>query len=109
MSEFKRVSTADAFNHLQQGAIFVDIRDLNSYQQAHIPNATHLDNQGIHDFLANAELEDTIIIYCYHGHSSLAAAHFFADQGFSNVYSMDGGFTAWQQDYPSVCDDTVEE
>ncbi|WP_163832389.1 thiosulfate sulfurtransferase GlpE [Spartinivicinus ruber] len=109
MSEFKRISTNEAFNHFQQNATFVDIRDLDSYQQAHIPSATHLDNQSIHEFLANAELEDTIIIYCYHGHSSLAAAHFVAEQGFSNVCSLDGGFTAWQQSYPEACANTIKE
>ena len=108
MSEFKRISTAEAFKLLQQSATFIDIRDIHSYQQAHIPSAKHIDNQGIHEFLANAELEDTIVIYCYHGHSSLAAAHFFAEQDFTDVYSMDGGFTAWQQDYPDTCEDTAQ-
>lgn len=108
MSEFKRISTEEAFNQLQQNTLFIDIRDIDSHQKAHIPSAKHLDNQGIHDFLASAELERPVVIYCYHGHSSQAAAHFFVEQGFTNIYSMDGGFTAWQKDYPNSCESTAQ-
>lgn len=38
-----------------------------------------------------------MIIYCYHGHSSEHLAEMFADFGFKNVFSLQGGFELWQQ------------
>jgi thiosulfate sulfurtransferase len=37
------------------------------------------------------------LVYCYHGHSSQSAAEHFVENGFANVYSLDGGYTAWPQ------------
>ncbi|MBV1871825.1 MAG: hypothetical protein KUG83_04700, partial [Gammaproteobacteria bacterium] len=42
-----------------------------------------------------------IVICCFHGHSSLSAASFFSEKGFTNVYSLDGGYTAWALANPS--------
>jgi len=40
-----------------------------------------------------------LIVYCYHGNSSKSAAHYFCENGFTQVYSMDGGFEAWRLKY----------
>ena len=42
-----------------------------------------------------------MVVCCYHGISSQGAAAYFAEQGFNEVYSMMGGFEAWQSVYPS--------
>ena len=49
------------------------------------------------DFLlsvANAQGE-TVIVCCYHGNSSQAVARRFAEQGFADVSSLDGGYEAF--------------
>ena len=35
------------------------------------------------------------------GHNSLVAAAYLVGQGFSNVYSIDGGFELWRNTYPA--------
>jgi thiosulfate/3-mercaptopyruvate sulfurtransferase len=37
-----------------------------------------------------------VLIYCYHGHASREYAQVFTDFGFSDVYSLDGGYEAWR-------------
>src|SRR6266568_8889111 len=37
-----------------------------------------------------------ILIYCYHGNASREYAQIFSDFGFSEVYSLDGGYEAWR-------------
>ena len=37
-----------------------------------------------------------VLVVCYHGVSSQQAANVIANQGYDNVYSMDGGFEAWK-------------
>ena len=40
------------------------------------------------------------IVTCYHGNSSQSAAAYLVSQGFTDVYSLDGGFELWHARYP---------
>lgn len=83
-----------------QGAVFVDIRDPESFAQGHIPGARALDNQSVAAFIAQTPQNTPIIVSCYHGHSSQSAVQYLCSQGFSTVYSLDGGFSLWSNRYP---------
>ena len=39
--------------------------------------------------------EQTLVVYCHHGVRSWHAAMFLEQQGYSNVYSLEGGIEAW--------------
>jgi len=78
-------------------AIFVDVRDPGSYEQAHIPGALHLDNDTVRSFLDETDKGSTVVVYCYHGNASMGATAFLQEQGFTAVSSMSGGFTAWSE------------
>jgi thiosulfate sulfurtransferase len=83
----------------QKGCMFVDIRDPDSYRAAHIPGAVHLHDGNVQEFIETAEKHHEVIVYCYHGNSSLGAVAYFLENGFKNVASMSGGFEAWRQAY----------
>ena len=83
----------------QRQSLFVDIRDPASYSQAHIPGAIHLHDGNVQEFVQNTDKETIIVVYCYHGNSSLGAAAYLIENGFKNVASMSGGFEAWRQVY----------
>ena len=85
-------------------SIFVDIRDPDSYQAAHIPGALHLDNGNLQEFVQNTEKEKPLVVYCYHGNSSLGAVAYLLENGFKNVASMSGGFEAWRQVYAHLAE-----
>ncbi len=80
--------------------VVVDIRDPASFQASHIPNALHLTNDNISEFIREADLDAPLVVCCYHGNSSQQAAQFLASQDFTDVYSLDGGFVDWQLHYP---------
>ena len=80
--------------------IVVDIRDENSFQISHIPGAINLTNDSLSDFLRSADFDQSVVVCCYHGISSQQAAQFLISQDFTDVYSLDGGFTEWQTQYP---------
>lgn len=82
---------------------WLDIRDPQSWQAAHVPGAVHIDNDSLQSFVDATDRDDTLIIYCYHGNSSQNAAAWFEQQGFSDVYSLEGGFEVWRQ----ICADRV--
>lgn len=98
--EIPQIQIQDAKTKLDQRAsTFVDIRDPASYREAHIPGALHLHDDNVHEFLQKTEKDEVIVVYCYHGNSSLGATAFLIDNGFKDVASMSGGFEAWRQVY----------
>ena len=100
MSDFKRIGAEQAQKLRSEGGVIVDIRDAHSFAEGHIPGSTHLDNHSVADFIAAADLDQPLIVSCYHGHSSQSAAAYLAHQGFSDVYSLDGGFEGWRNQFP---------
>ena len=59
-------------------ATFVDVRDPDSFRAEHIPGAIHLDDSNVQQFVAGADKQAAVVVYCYHGNSSLGATAFFA-------------------------------
>lgn len=100
MTEFKRIPPAQAHSLREQGAVLVDVRDPQTFAAQHIPGSQHLDNHSIVDFIAKADLDKPLVVVCYHGNSSQSAAAYLVSQGFSDVYSLDGGFELWRNTYP---------
>lgn len=109
MSDFKRISPQQAQELRSQGAVVVDIRDPHSFANGHIAGARHLDNHSLHDFITQADLDAPLIVACYHGNSSQSAAAYLVGQGFSEVYSLDGGFELWRATYPDETAQSAEE
>ena len=100
--EIPQIQVHDAKQKLDERAcLFVDIRDPGSYRAAHIPGAMHLHDGNIQEFLQTTEKEQAVVVYCYHGNSSIGATIFLIENGFKNVASMSGGFEAWRQVYDS--------
>ena len=59
-----------------------------------------LDNSNEQTFVANTPKDENVVVCCYHGNSSQGAAQFLFEQGFSNAFSLDGGFEMWKLGKP---------
>lgn len=93
---FKRIDKKAAEDKLtDSNSILVDIRDFESYEKGHIGEAVLLTQDNISDFVINTEKDTPILVMCYHGNSSQAIARYLNQQGFSDVYSIDGGYEGW--------------
>ena len=100
MTEFKRIPPDKAQALREQGAVIVDVRDPATFAALHISGSTHLDNHSIADFIRAADLDAPTVVVCYHGNSSQSAAAYLISQGFSDVYSLDGGFECGARPIP---------
>ena len=99
----ERISVINAVKLIEdKKAQVVDIRDITAFGSGHIKNAVRIDNANIQEFIDGAELDKPLLVCCYHGQSSIAAANFFQSQGFNEVYSLDGGMSAWAMAQPTV-------
>ncbi|WP_163650381.1 thiosulfate sulfurtransferase GlpE [Modicisalibacter sp. 'Wilcox'] len=103
--------TQPAFEHLDHATLtrwlddgaavtLVDIRDPLSFSRGHIPGSRHVDNATVGELIDATPHDATLVVVCYHGHSSQQAATWLAGQGFERVYSLDGGFTDWEHRHP---------
>jgi thiosulfate sulfurtransferase len=98
MEQFAHISVAEADTLLAEGrARLVDIRDPQSFAQAHAEGAFHLTNDTLVSFTNEVDYETPVVVMCYHGVSSQGAAQYLINQGFEEVYSLDGGFEAWRR------------
>ena len=84
--------------------IVIDIREVSETSAGYVPNSL-LIPRGIlemqlnsHEDLANIELlaEQAIYLICCSGARSILSAFSLQQMGYKNVYSVAGGFLAWQ-------------
>jgi thiosulfate sulfurtransferase len=102
MSPFQEIETHKVKEMLEHKNVnVVDIRDPASYSSGHIPTAVSVSDGNVQEFTENTDKDTPLVVCCYHGISSQGAAAYFAEQGFKEVYSMTGGFEAWQSVFPS--------
>lgn len=100
---YKRVSVSTTNNLLRErNPIIFDVRDPAAYQAAHLPNAIYLSDQTLKNTITKSARDRPILVYCYRGHASQDIAKLFCDFGFSDVYSLDGGFESWCREMPEA-------
>lgn len=95
---FQHINAQALLEKLQnkEDVAIVDIRDGNSYFEGHITGAKMLDNSTVAQFIETTPKDQAVVVCCYHGNSSQGAAQYLAEQGFKDVYSLDGGFEMWR-------------
>jgi thiosulfate sulfurtransferase len=97
-ASFSRISAAKALEILSTQSSPVprlfDVRDPATFAAAHHPAAVPLNAQGVPAAIAELPRETPVLICCYHGISSQSYAAAFAQNGFPNAYSIDGGWDA---------------
>ena len=75
----------------------VDVREESEWNKGHIPNAMYIGKgvieRDIEKKINNTEAE--IILYCGGGFRSALAADNLQNMGYTNVSSMDGGYSGW--------------
>ena len=98
--QIKEVSVHEVNDKLNSnnGFTVVDVREGDEWEQGHLDKAIFLP-RGFLEQKADKLLTDKnqpIVVYCAGGTRSAFAAKTLQDLGYSNVYSMRGGFTEWK-------------
>lgn len=92
----KRISPILAKKILKNNSgLLLDIRDTESFNTDHDKEAIHINQDSLPNFLASTKKSTTILVMCYHGNSSQFVAQFLTNEGFTDVYSIDGGYEMW--------------
>ncbi|HUE14763.1 MAG TPA: rhodanese-like domain-containing protein [Planctomycetaceae bacterium] len=98
--EVSECTVQDVKQRLDHNEAFhlVDVREDREWDAGHLPGAIHL-GKGIIERDVEKMIPDTaapIVLYCGGGFRSALAAKNLQEMGYSNVISMDGGFSGWK-------------
>lgn len=88
-------------------AKLVDVREDHEWDAAHASGAIHL-GKGIIERDVEVTIPDKtteIILYCGGGYRSALAADVLERMGYTNVFSMAGGWKAWKQSGAPIVSD----
>lgn len=81
-----------------EGFHLVDVREESEFTASHLPDAIHLGKGVIERDIESAipDADTPIVLYCGGGFRSALAALNLQQMGYTNVVSMDGGFSGWK-------------
>lgn len=82
----------------------IDVRELNEYEAARIPNSRHIPLGQITSRMAEIDPSRETVVHCKMGGRSAKAIEALTRAGFSgNLTNLKGGITAWSNEVdPSV-------
>lgn len=97
----REVSVAEAQQRMSanKDVKLIDVREDHEWNEAHAAGALHL-GKGIieRDIETTVPDKDTeLILYCGGGYRSALATDALQRMGYTNVFSMDGGWRAWKE------------
>ncbi len=100
---FRRIAAAEALAFMIAASAqarpyrLFDTRDADCYARGHLAQAEPLAERDLGYWIGRLPRAQPLLIYCYHGHASQVFAKAFVDFGYTEVYSIDGGFQALAQ------------
>ena len=92
-------AAADALLHSPPaGLVTLDVRTPEEFAAGHIAGAVDLDLNSTTFAADIAKLDPDVpyFVYCHSGHRSAQAVAYMQQQGFTSVYELQGGISAWQ-------------
>lgn len=106
------IISATAFNDSiksSKNAIILDVRTPAEFESGAIENAINMDYREAHfeDKMNAINHNKTYFVYCLSGGRSGEAVKWMKNNGFKNVYGLEGGVLAWQKNNFSITHPTV--
>ena len=89
------VSVEDAYQMRENGAFVLDVRELNEWEDGHIPDATLIPLGQIEGRMDEVPKDQVVVIVCRSGNRSAQARDILKNAGFTNITSMAGGMNQW--------------
>jgi rhodanese-related sulfurtransferase len=96
----RSVSPQELIRLMNQGALVLDLRPAEQYQAGHLNGARQMSGEQIlsaGDTLKKHK-EKTVVVYDDSGTLGAAAVRQLSAQGFSRVFALRGGLSAWRAD-----------
>ncbi len=98
------VSVHEAKDMLDEGDVFLlDVRTESEFNSGHLEGAVNIEVSQLGSRLDEVPADEVILVYCRTGVRSVRASKTLVNAGYTDVYNMQGGITAWiSAGYPYV-------
>src|SRR5690606_15618005 len=99
-AQIREVDPAQAERLVQDGAVLLDVREPDEYEQGAVPGSIHIPRGHLESQIENRvpERDKPIVVMCAGGTRSAFAAKTLGELGYEDVVSMDGGFNKWKDE-----------
>lgn len=94
----KEINLDELQAHLESGAMLVDCREDDEVASGMIPAAKHIALSTLHERKSDIPSDQEIIFYCRSGKRSLKACEIAENWTKKTLYSLAGGYLAYQQE-----------
>ena len=98
-TRIKEITVGETLERMKDGALVIDVREDNEFDAAHAVGAKHMGCGIIERDIVQAypEKDTEMVLYCGGGYRSALACDMLQKMGYTNVWSMAGGWTAWNE------------
>src|SRR3954454_6551280 len=98
-TEIEEADASGAQKLVEEGAVLVDVRERDEWEQGRIPGAVHVSRGNLESRIEQAAPDRSrpIVLYCAVGNRSAFAAKTLAELGYERPVSLTGGFTDWKR------------
>lgn len=87
----------------EEDYFILDVRNREEYDETHIEDVVLIPVDTLEGRLNELPVNKPIIVYCKIGGRSAIASALLVENGFTEVYDMEGGITEWiDKGYPTV-------
>lgn len=93
-SRVNECDVAGARERVANGAVLIDVREDNEYAAGHAAGARHMGRDIVQTY---PDKSTELVLYCGGGFRSALAADMLQKMGYTDVWSMDGGWAAWKE------------
>jgi rhodanese-related sulfurtransferase len=93
------IGTLEATRLMNQGSLVLDVRDEKEFAAGHLPKARHIPLSALPGRLGEiAKFKGKpVLVVCRSGSRSGSACRLLRRSGFTSVFNLKGGVSAWQQ------------
>ena len=83
--------------------VILDVRTVSEYESGHLEGAINIPVEALSGRLSELNPDDELLVYCRTGNRSTTAVGILRENGYDQIYHMDGGIAAWNSaGFPTV-------
>jgi sulfur-carrier protein adenylyltransferase/sulfurtransferase len=99
-AQIREVDTAGAEALLNNGALLLDVREPDEYEQGAVPGSVHIPRGHLESQIENRvpDHDRRLVVMCAGGTRSAFAAKTLTELGYDDVVSVEGGFNKWKDE-----------
>ncbi len=83
--------------------VILDVRTVSEFDSGHLEGAINIPVEALSGSLSELNPNDELLVYCRTGNRSTTAVGILRENGYDQIYHMDGGIVAWNSaGFPTV-------